>query len=276
VLISHGLWDTPANFAGWGALLASRGYTVVLPRHPGSDSSQQQAVLAGQAPPPGPRELSLRPRDLRAVLDAVAAGRLTFSAAVDPRRVVVLGHSWGGTTALQLAGMRPDDSSLRQRCRSLDDPDRNLSWTLQCSWREGVQDAALGDGRVIAVGAVSPPVSLLFPRGSGSALSARVLLVSGSHDWIVPPDPEAVAPMRRRTAQGNQLVLVKDGDHFNLRPGADAGGVLGPLLLAWTDGAFAAGAAARPAAGAPPLLPAAAWGTGTLPMADVTGRLGGS
>ena len=48
VLISHGLWDDPRSFLGWGKLLASRGYTVILPRHPGSDSSQQQAVLAGK------------------------------------------------------------------------------------------------------------------------------------------------------------------------------------------------------------------------------------
>ena len=72
VLISHGLWDKPTSFEGWGTLLSSRGYTVVLPRHPGSDSSQQEAVLAGQAPPPGPEELALRPQDLSA--DAKSRG----------------------------------------------------------------------------------------------------------------------------------------------------------------------------------------------------------
>ena len=274
VLISHGLWDTPASFEGWGALLASRGYTVVLPRHPGSDSGQQEAVLSGQAPPPGPEELALRPRDLSAVLDAVAAGQLVFARAVDAQRVVVLGHSWGATTALQVAGVRPTASNLRQHCGNVDDPDRNLSWTLQCSWLKGVPDAAHQDPRVIAVGAVSPPASLLFPRGSGSQLGGRVLLVSGSRDWVVPPDPEAIAPMRWGKRLGNQLVLVQGGDHFNLRPGQDrSGGVLGPLLLAWSDAAFAAGPAVRPAAGAAPLLSAQRWGGATLPMVDVTNQL---
>jgi hypothetical protein len=50
--------------------------------------------------------------------------------------------------------------------------------------------------------------------------------------------------------------------------------VLGPLLFAWTEAAFAAGPAVRPAPGASPLLPAQGWGNGDLPMADVTGRLG--
>ncbi|KEF41884.1 MAG: esterase [Cyanobium sp. CACIAM 14] len=274
VLISHGLWDTPRSFEGWGTLLAARGYTVLLPRHPGSDSSQQQAVLNGQAPPPGPEELVRRPRDLSAVLDAAADGRLAFGAPVDARRAVVLGHSWGATTALQLAGVRPSDGHLRQRCGDVDDPERNLSWTLQCSWLEAVPKAALRDPRVIAVGAVSPPASLLFPRGSGSDLSGRVLVVSGSRDWVVPPDPEAVAPMRWGKRQGNQLVLVQDGDHFNLRPGDSAdGGVLGPLLLSWTDAAFAAGDAVRPRSGAAPLLTRGAWGSQQLPLADVTPAL---
>jgi hypothetical protein len=49
--------------------------------------------------------------------------------------------------------------------------------------------------------------------------------------------------------------------------------VLGPLLLAWTDAAFRAGDAVRPSAGAPPLLLPGAWGSGVLPLVDVTGSL---
>ncbi|MEB3265099.1 MAG: alpha/beta fold hydrolase [Cyanobacteriota bacterium] len=272
VLISHGLWDRPEMFEGWGRLLASRGYAVVLPRHPGSDSSQQRAVLTGAAPPPRPEELALRPLDLRAVIDA--AGRLGLGAAVDGNRVVVLGHSWGATTALQLAGVRPTDTKLRRRCGDTTDPDRNLSWTLQCSWLGAVRQASQHDPRVIAVVAVSPPASLLFPRGTGADSSGRVLLVSGSRDWVVPPDPEAVTPMRWGRRLGNQLVLVNGGDHFNLRPGAaDDGGVLGALLLTWTERAFAAGEAVRPAADAPPLLTGDGWGSSLLPMAEVTGAL---
>jgi predicted dienelactone hydrolase len=272
VLISHGLWDGPSSFEGWGRLLAGRGYTVILPRHPGSDSGQQQAVLTGGAPPPGPDELALRPRDLTAVIDGL--DQLALTHAVDPQRVVVLGHSWGATTALQLAGVRPTETVLRQRCGDLQDPERNLSWTLQCSWLRGVDQAAIQDRRVLAVAAVSPPVSLLFPRGSGQQLSGRVLLVSGSRDWVVPPDPEAIAPMRWGARRGNQLVLVQGGDHFNLRPGSRAdGGALGPLMLAWTQAAFAAGAAARPADGSAPLLNRGPWGSAELPLVEATAAL---
>ena len=274
VLISHGLWDSPKSFMGWGELLASRGYTVILPRHPGSDNTQQEAVLAGKSPPPSPQELALRVMDLKATIDQV--GTLGLLSKVDNQKVVVLGHSWGGTTVLQLAGMRPVQSTMLKLCDEVNNPNRNLSWTLQCSWLHGVNGAAISDPRVIAVGAVSPPLSLLFARGSSEELSGRVMLVSGSRDWVVPPDPEAIDPFRRAPRQGNQLVLVGGGDHFNLRPEGQAnGGVLGSLLLAWTDAAFASGEAARPRLNAEPLLVGGAWGNAEMPMVDATRALGG-
>ena len=269
VLISHGLWDDPKSFVGWGRLLASRGYTVALPRHPGSDSNQQQAVLNGEAPPPTPQELSLRPLDLKAVLDQT--NTLGLRNTVDSQQVVILGHSWGATTVLQLAGARPTAARLLKMCGDVKSPNRNLSWTLQCSWISDVNRAAISDRRVIAAGAVSPPASLLFPRGAGLELTARVLMVSGSRDWVVPPDPEAIDPVRSAQPRGHQLVLVQGGDHFNLRPEDRAdGGVLGPLLLAWTDAAFAAGEAARPREGAPPLLVGGDWGNAQMPMVEAT------
>lgn len=275
VLISHGLWDGPRSFEGWGQRLARAGYTVVLPRHPGSDEQQQQELLRGQVPPPAPEELVFRPKDISAVIDAAAAGQLD-GVSVSSDRVVVIGHSWGATTALQVAGLPTTSSRLRQRCNDLGDPERNLSWTLQCSWLDAAEMASLADRRVIAAVAVSPPLALLFPEGAARELQSRVLLVSGSNDWVVPPDPEAVIPMSRGvgTALGHRLVLANGGDHFNLRPGnGTSGGVLGNLLLAWTDGAFAAGAAVRPGEGAPNLLTTTDWGHAQIPLVDVSDDL---
>ena len=271
VVISHGLWDDPSNFEGWAAHLASHGYTVVLPRHPGSDQSQQRAMLAGKQPPPSPSELALRPKDVSAVIDAAAQGRLALRRPVNTQAVLVAGHSWGATTALQLAGARPITTKLQQLCDEVRDPSRNLSWVLQCNFVGSADSAALVDLRVTAAIAVSPPMRLLFDVDSAGSMKAKVLVISGSRDWVVPPGPEAIEPMARATrggASGHRLVLAENADHFNLRsPRGEAGGPLRALLLAW----FNAAAGSSPAN--PPELPLAGWGSPTHPLREVTAVL---
>ena len=277
VVISHGLWDDPVNFEGWAAHLASHGYTALLPRHPGSDQAQQRAMLSGRVPPPDPDDLRLRPLDVTAAIDAAAAGALGLPAPVRTDRVVAMGQSWGATTVLQLAGARPSATLLKDSCADLRDPDRNLSWVLQCSFLTSANRAGGADSRIVAAVAVSPPMRILFDVGAGKAMNGRVLLVSGSRDWVVPAGPEAITPMAlesRNSGGGHRLVLVQGGDHFNLRSTeANGGGPLRGLLLAWTEGAFAAGPAAAPGGGVPALLPPDGWGDSALPLVDVTTQL---
>ena len=239
VVISHGLWDDPESFEGWGEVLAAHGHTVLMPDHPGSDLNQQKAMLAGDAPPPGPEELRLRPLDVSALLDAVRAGRLLIGAVLNSDAVAVVGHSWGGTTSLQLGGVVPTDQKLKSRCNNLKDPERNLSWVLQCSWLSGINQAGVADPRVKAVVAVSPPLRLLFDRSRSETLSAKLLLISGTRDWVVPSGPEAIVPMRgSKAAQlGHRLVLVQGADHFSLRSFRDepSPAKVGPVILGWIN-----------------------------------------
>lgn len=271
VVISHGLWDDPGSFEGWAEHLVSHGYTVVLPRHPGSDASQQRAMLSGQQPPPSPQELALRPRDVSAVIDAAERNQLGLRRPVDTKAVFVAGHSWGATTALQLAGARPTTTRLRALCDDLRHPSRNLSWVLQCNFVGSADAAALADPRVVTVVAVSPPMRLLFDQASAQAMGAPALVVSGGSDWVVPPGPEAIEPVANALhsgGRGHRLVLAQRGDHFNLRaPRGEGGGPLRGLLLAWFD------AVARLAPGRPPALPPEGWGSTSLPLRDVTGGL---
>ena len=267
VVVSHGLWDSPANFESWAHHLASHGYTVVLPEHPGSDAAQQHAMLAGKTAPPGPEELKQRPKDVSALIDAAADGRLGLSTRVDTTRVLAAGHSWGATTVLQLAGVTPSSRLLREECNNLKDPAHNLSWVLQCSFLGAADQAALADRRVMAVVAVSPPMRLLFAPGAAGAMHASALVVSGSRDWVVPAGPEAIEPLRRmalNTGIGNhRLVLAEGGDHFNLRAPAIAAieSPLDALILAW----FASNGA----------LPTEGWGHPSIPLRDVTATLVG-
>jgi predicted dienelactone hydrolase len=267
VLISHGIWDDATSFMGWANHLASHGYSVLLSQHPGSDGAQQRAMLAGKIPPPSPKELKLRPLDLSALLDGAAAGQIAGLGPVRSDAVVVVGHSWGATTALQLAGARPNARQILQRCQNPHDPQRNLSWVLQCSFAASADQALKPDQRVVAVVAVSPMLSLLFADGAREGLAARTLVIAGNRDWITTPDPEAVQGFLAPAALGHRLVLVQGGDHFNLRaPAGGDGGPLQGLLLTWVRGAFQAGLAVRPSPGAPDLLGEKGWGNTALPL----------
>ena len=271
VFISHGLWDAPVSFEGWGHHLASHGYAVLLPEHPGSDQAQQAAMLSGAIPPPEPEELGLRPLDVRALLAAVDTDRLGLGP-IPSEQVVVLGHSWGAITALQLAGLKPSDSRLGRRCGSLNDPEANVSWVLQCSFLRSANQADVAEPRVFGVVAVSPPMRLLFDQGASRAMNGRALVVSGSKDWVVPFGPEALTPFQGQPeSRGHQLVLARGGTHFNLRPGAAADkAVLRGLMLSWVQQVLSAGQSARPSAGAPPLLPATGWGDPRVPLVEAT------
>ena len=272
VVISHGLWDSPHSFWGWAEYLASYGYTVILPVHQGSDKGQQAAMLDGSAPPPSPAELRLRPQDVKAILDAVADGRLAGFQGIDTKNVVAIGHSWGGVTAGQLAGIRANGDLLRLRCPNRNDPDESISWVLQCSFVNAIADFNISDSRVKAIVVVSPPIGLIAdPRIGQDGLHARILLISGTRDFVVPPDPEAIGPFGMAPDDGHHLVLAKGGDHFNLRApkGEKSVAVLSPVILAWVNGAFAAGPSVAPGPNASDLLPANGWGSPTMVLVDV-------
>jgi predicted dienelactone hydrolase len=269
VVISHGLWDEPASFEGWGRLLAANGYTVLLPRHPGSDSEQQKELLSGVAPPPSSEELRLRPLDVSALLDGVEAGTLLSGQQIAVNDVAVVGHSWGATAALQLSGLKTTSRKLKTRCQNPLDPDRNLSWVLQCSWLSGADQGSLADLRVKASVVVSPPMRLLFDESSGPSLQAKVLLVSGTNDWVVPSGPEAVVPLRegKPLENGHRLVLASGGSHFNLWAPVDQKEppILGPLILAWINEQLAVPSSLTFSGGG--------WGNTAVPLVDVTRQL---
>jgi predicted dienelactone hydrolase len=269
VVISHGLWDEPGSFEGWGRLLAANGYAVLLPSHPGSDADQQKDLLSGAAAPPSSEELRFRPMDVSALLDGVEAGNLLSGQQISVDDVAVVGHSWGATAALQLSGLQTTSRKLKTRCQDPRDPDRNLSWVLQCSWLSGADQGSLADPRVKAAVVVSPPMRLLFDETSGPSLQAKVLLVSGTNDWVVPSDPEAVVPLKggNPLANGHRLVLAAGGSHFNLWAPADQKEppILGPMILAWINEQLAVPS--------PHTFSGGGWGNTNVPLVDVTGKL---
>jgi predicted dienelactone hydrolase len=106
VLFSHGYGGHRRQSTFLCTHLASHGYVVAAPDHTGNtilDVMRLVLELRNGGPPPdreGPlaRFITERPRDASFALDALLAGDL--AARVDPARVGMAGHSFGGWTTL--------------------------------------------------------------------------------------------------------------------------------------------------------------------------------
>ncbi|MBE9019415.1 alpha/beta hydrolase, partial [Chroococcidiopsidales cyanobacterium LEGE 13417] len=133
IVISHGLGSDRNTFKYLAQQLASYGFAVAVPEHPNSNAEQLRSLLNGRARAvTPPREFINRPLDVSYLLDVLAQlNRADPSFALNLQQVGVVGHSYGGYTALALAGAKLNFDQLQQDCQNLGET-FNLSLLLQC------------------------------------------------------------------------------------------------------------------------------------------------
>ena len=215
VVISHGLGSDLTTFAYLAKHLASHGFAVAVPEHPGSSASQIEALLSGfENDVTPPEELIDRPLDIKFLLDRLSH---SFGDEIDVENVGAIGQSFGGYTTLALAGAEINWNSLERDCPNLDSS-WNLSWLIQCLALQipiPYADRNLKDDRIKAAIAINPLVSTIFDRESLSQIDIPVMLVSGSADPVTPALPEQILPFTWLTSPEKYLVLLKGGTHFS-------------------------------------------------------------
>lgn len=122
VVLSPGFAITSSSYAWLAEHLASHGFVVLSPNH--RESLDPRGLW---------RSTIERPRDILTVLAYVEGetrpgGEL--EGLIDNREVAVIGHSYGGYTALAAAGARLDTSALKAACGAASE--RNDPVTFQC------------------------------------------------------------------------------------------------------------------------------------------------
>ncbi|BDM77870.1 alpha/beta hydrolase [Acaryochloris marina] len=219
VVISHGLNSNRDSYGYLAEHLASYGFVVVMPEHIGSNTNQLQALMLGRVKEvTQPTEFLDRPSDVQFILDELE--RLSTS---DPMlqgqlnldQVGVIGQSFGGYTALALAGATINFEQLQQDCGSRLKDTINISLILQCQVIKLPQQRyELADPRIKGAIAINPVTSSVLGE-TLSQIQTPVMFVSGSADKVSPSLLEQATPFTWLTATDKYFVLMKGGTHFS-------------------------------------------------------------
>lgn len=213
VVISHGLGSDRSTFAYLAQHLASYGFAVAVPEHPGSNSRQINALLNGFASDvTPPRELIDRPLDITYLLDQLA---IEYGDEIDTNNVGIIGQSFGAYTALAITGAELNFSQLKQDCPNIDDS-LNVSLLLQCiGLNLSGESFDLQDERITAAIAINPLTSSIFGKEGMSKIQTPTMIVSGTSDPVTPALPEQIRPFTWLSTPEKYLVLLRGGTHFS-------------------------------------------------------------
>ena len=219
VVISHGLGSDRIAFQYLAKHLASYGFAVAVPEHPGSNAQQIQNLVTGRTNELAePAEFINRPLDIKDLLDYLTKLSTTdpaYQGQLDLQRVGVIGQSFGGYTALALAGAGINFAQLENDCQ-LENETWNLSLLLQCRAR-GLErnQYNFSDPRIKAAIAINPIVSSILGETNLSQIKIPVMLIAGSADTVAPALLEQIQPFTWLTSPNKYLVLMNNGTHFS-------------------------------------------------------------
>ncbi len=234
VVVSHGLGSQPDDFSTLGKQLASYGFLVAIPQHIGSDKQKLEGMMRGYS-----RELYdlqefiNRPLDISYVLDELERRNKTeFEHRLKLDQVGVLGHSFGGYTALAVAGATWDFNNIKTYC------DRrvweaNVSMLLQCQTLDlPAQEYNFRDRRVGAIGIMNPVNSVIFGSQGLSKVDIPVIIGAGTNDPATPPIIEQIRTFAWVTSENRYLFVMEGQAHFlrSLEPNSQINHLLNLLV----------------------------------------------
>jgi predicted dienelactone hydrolase len=196
IIFSHGLGSVRSEIKYLAEHLASHGYAVVAFEHPGSNEANLNAALAGKNRIMKPQEFLERPQDISFILDELAAKNSSsdfpLAGKLATNNVMVLGYSFGGSTALAIGGAEYQLEQLKQRCKE-NIAVFSLGEGIQCIAQELPENNyQLRDIRVKQIIAFSPTTSLLFGDTGLSKVQIPTLMLAASGDKTTPALTEQI------------------------------------------------------------------------------------
>ena len=213
--------------------LASHGFVVVAPDHPGNTIGDDDDARRGEV-------LRGRPYDVQRALDAALARSATdgdlLAGMIDGEHVGMVGHSYGAWTTLALAGAHVDAAAARAACAA--DPSALVCDGIDEGLTQAIADG-FPDARLDAAVAMSPAGGIAFGADGLGRVAAPVQLQSGSLDGLATPDGDVV-PIFDGLPAPRALAMVTGAGHFSFTDICAlfelTGGLDGPLAFTATEG----------------------------------------
>ena len=218
VIFSHGSGGSRVLSLFLTEHLASQGFVVMAADHPGNGA--QETVLGQQD---FATNYALRPDDILRQIDYAAdvlnVDEGFLAGKIDMERVGVIGHSFGGWTALAASGGRLDFTQLDDYCDQVSEDNnvcfvaplkdeiaaiRGLDTTPQGPWN------ATTDTRIKAVIALAPWNAPLL---NVNAVAIPSMIIVGSEDTTTPAERDADVFYAQLPAP-RSLVTLELGGHY--------------------------------------------------------------
>ncbi len=220
ILISHGLASAPEKHRNLAQHLASYGFVVVVPQHPGSDLAYLEEFAVGyQRQVSDLQEFVNRPLDISFTLDELERRNDTeFGGRLDLENVGIYGHSYGGYTALAVAGAfpTPNFEQLNEDCAA-EWGIFNNALLLQCrALQLSPENYNFRDQRIQAVIAANPVNASIFGEAALSQIEIPIAVVAGSYDPATPFIFEQVRSFPWIRSEQKYLILEEGQAHVDI------------------------------------------------------------
>ncbi|HUY83324.1 MAG TPA: prolyl oligopeptidase family serine peptidase [Steroidobacteraceae bacterium] len=192
------------DFDWWAQALATRGYAVLQVNYRGSDTTP--ALLRAGFGEWG-RKMQT---DLSDGVHYLAARGI-----VDPKRVCIVGASYGGYAALAGVTLQHGIYRCAAAIAGVADPAKFLRWTSD-RWMTNRNEFTRYWDRFLGVtGPDDPRLQAISPIDHVDAVTVPVLLIHGRDDTVVPyAQSEEMAKALRRAGKAVQLLALPHEDHW--------------------------------------------------------------
>ena len=218
IVVSNGLGAKRDRFKELAQHLASYGFAVVVPDHPGSDRQRQKDFLRGLYQENfDATDFRDRPLDISYILDELEVlNQKQLNNQLDLERVGIFGYSIGGTTALSLAGANIDFARLERECTKPLDL-LNISTLYQCRALELPKtQQSLKDERIKAAFLFVPFGNIVFSQSELSKVSIPMMWQVVDRDFLTSLLTEQVPLFNGLTNSESYLVVSEKIPHSNV------------------------------------------------------------